>query len=83
LAGWELFGLRAIRRGNYKAVFIPPPKGSGEWELFDLTLDPGETMNIADKKSDVMAQLMTDWELYFAETGMFEINADGKTIDSL
>lgn len=28
--GWELFGLRGIRRGDYKAVWMPPPRGNAK-----------------------------------------------------
>ncbi|CAF1669843.1 unnamed protein product, partial [Adineta ricciae] len=34
--GWELFGQRAIRRGNYKAIFIPNESNTSKWELYDL-----------------------------------------------
>ena len=30
--GWELFGQQAVRQGKWKALFIPPPLGTGEWE---------------------------------------------------
>ncbi|KAK8213764.1 alkaline-phosphatase-like protein [Phyllosticta capitalensis] len=45
--GWELFGQRAIRRGRHKAVYIPAPLGSGQWELFDVEADPGEVCVLA------------------------------------
>ncbi|KUL87827.1 hypothetical protein ZTR_03130 [Talaromyces verruculosus] len=82
-AGWELFGMRAMRRGNYKAVFVPPPKGSGEWELFDLEKDPGELENLAQSLPDLMSQMLEDWEVYFAETGMFEPDGDRNSIKSM
>src|SRR5215469_5008557 len=45
--GWELFGRRAIRQGDWKALFIPVPAGPGAWQLFDLAADPGETNDLA------------------------------------
>ena len=33
VVGWELFGQQAIRRGDWKAVFIPKPSGGGRWEV--------------------------------------------------
>lgn len=83
VAGWELFGMRAIRRGNYKAVFIPPPKGPGAWQLFDVCKDPGELIDLAAVEEQVMRNLLRDWEQYYAETGMFEIDMAGKNIQSM
>ncbi|KAH7324254.1 alkaline-phosphatase-like protein [Stachybotrys elegans] len=71
--GWELFGRRAIRRGNHKAVFIPAPQGSDEWELFDIANDPGENENLADKLPEVLQRLLEDWSAYIQDTGMYDI----------
>ncbi|KAJ5494935.1 arylsulfatase [Penicillium diatomitis] len=78
VTGWELFGLRGIRRGNFKAVLIPPPRGSGKWELYDLSSDPGETVDLSSKEPAIMTQMLADWDRYFAETGMFEIEYSKK-----
>jgi len=45
--GWELFGRRALRRGNWKIVWLFEPYGPGRWELFDLTSDPTESRDLA------------------------------------
>lgn len=29
--GWELFGCRAVRQGPWKALLMPPPRGTGDW----------------------------------------------------
>ena len=34
--GWELYGSRALIKGEWKAVRIFPPAGNGEWELFNI-----------------------------------------------
>lgn len=70
--GWELFGQRAIRSGFLKAVWIPPPKGNGEWELYNLETDVGEMHNLAEKEPDTLKELIKEWEEYFAQTGMVE-----------
>ncbi|KAF1345861.1 alkaline-phosphatase-like protein [Delphinella strobiligena] len=38
---WELFGRLAVRKGKWKATYIPKPYGPEKWELFDLEQDPG------------------------------------------
>lgn len=69
--GWELFFHQAVRKGRYKAVFIPAPKGSGEWELFDLESDMGEIHNLADRLPDKLEELVRGWVSYVAEFGVF------------
>lgn len=39
----QQFGQQAIRRGDWKALFLPLPAGTGQWTLYDLSVDPGET----------------------------------------
>lgn len=70
--GWELFGRRAIRRGDYKAVFVPAPQGSDEWELFDIARDPGENDNLAAELPRVLQGLLEDWARYVQDTGMYD-----------
>ena len=45
--GWELFGRRAIRQGDWKALHLPEPYGPGDWQLYDLSTDPGEINDLA------------------------------------
>ena len=47
ITGWELFGRKAIRKGSWKAVFIPTPTGPETWQLYDLANDPGEINDLA------------------------------------
>jgi len=64
--GWELFGNRAIRQGNWKLRWQYKPFGTEEWELFNLAEDPGERIDrAADSpgKFDAMHEL---WEEYVA-----------------
>jgi arylsulfatase A-like enzyme len=68
--GWELFGRRAIRKGDWKAVYIPPPAGPGAWQLFNLAADPGETTDLAERESQRLDRLLAAWQTYVAETGV-------------
>ncbi|PWR17868.1 arylsulfatase [Zavarzinia compransoris] len=67
--GWELFGRRGIRRGDWKAVHLPAPEGPGRWQLYDLATDPGETADLAASHPAKLAELLGDWDAYAAETG--------------
>ena len=64
--GWELFGNRAIRQGNWKLRWQWRPFGSGEWELFNLADDPGERVDLAADKPDKMDEMYRLWEEYVA-----------------
>lgn len=72
--GWELFGRCAIRRGDWKALFAPPPEGPGEWQLYNLARDPGETHDLAPAEPDRLKHLIADWDRYVEETGVRIVN---------
>ena len=60
---WEFHekkGRVAMRQGNWKAVrYNVAVDPDSPLELFDLSSDPGETMNVADKHPDVVAKMNT------------------------
>ncbi|WP_380873980.1 arylsulfatase [Sphingomonas sp. DBB INV C78] len=68
--GWELFGRRAIRRDDWKALWLDPPEGPGRWQLYDLGADPGETTDLAENRADVLAEMMAAWDRYVVEVGV-------------
>ncbi|WP_277397873.1 sulfatase-like hydrolase/transferase [Paraburkholderia sp. Ac-20340] len=70
VTGWELFGRRAVRQGDWKAVFIPAPAGPGVWQLYDLARDPGETQDLADAEPQRLNTLLAHWETYVEENGV-------------
>jgi arylsulfatase A-like enzyme len=72
IVGWEQLGIAAVRVGNWKALFIPPPKGPGKWELYDLSKDLGEVHDLAEKEPKVLKEMLAHYETYFQETGMFD-----------
>lgn len=63
----ELFGNRMVRNGKWKAVFLGPPVGSSEWELFDIVADPSATTNVAAEHPDVLETMIAAYA-DFAET---------------
>ena len=68
--GWELFGQCAVRKGNWKALMIPEPLGTGKWELFDLDKDPGEIYSLADQEQEKLDEMIGLWEQYENEAGV-------------
>lgn len=72
ITGWELFGRRAIRKGNWKAVYIPAPMGPDEWELFNLETDLGETTNLAKAQPEILEELLVRYNEYAEEAGLYD-----------
>ena len=68
--GWELFGRRAIRQGDWKALYLPAPYGPGAWQLYDLASDPGEIHDLAAAHPHKLAELLALWDRYVEESGV-------------
>ena len=62
--GWEIFGNRAIRQGEWKLRWQWKPFGTEEWELFNLTDDPGERIDLAADMPDKLQELLQLWDEY-------------------
>jgi arylsulfatase len=61
---WELFGNRAVRQGNWKLRWEIKPFGREEWELFDLSTDPGELKDLAVDHPDKVREMVALWDDY-------------------
>ncbi|OCL08061.1 arylsulfatase [Glonium stellatum] len=68
--GWELFDRMGIRKGKWKATFIPKPYGPEKWQLFDLEQDPGETQDLGDIEGSKLKELLLAWDEYVEEVGV-------------
>ena len=62
----ELFGKRAIRVANWKAMLLPAPYGKGEWQLFDLDTDLAESTDLAALEPAVLDRLVAQWDEWAA-----------------
>lgn len=78
--GWEMSGRAAIRKGNWKAVYLPSStfgpsaKGRDRWELFDLEADQGETNDLSAEDPEKLKELIKLWDQYVMETGVVPLN---------
>ncbi|RYP24702.1 hypothetical protein DL767_008560 [Monosporascus sp. MG133] len=66
ITGREPFGLRAIRQGTWKAVYMMAPRGRESWELYEMEADPGEISDLAERESEVLKRLVQQWNVYCA-----------------
>ena len=62
--GWELFGRRALRKGDWKMTWMTAPYGSAEWQLYNLAQDPVEANDLAKQEPAKLAELTREWDAY-------------------
>jgi arylsulfatase len=68
--GFELFGNRAIRQGDWKISWHFRPFGTWDWQLFNLDADPGEQYDLSEKFPKKRAELMALWDEYVEMNGV-------------
>lgn len=71
--GWETCGRAACRKGDWKIVFIPKPKGPEKWQLYNLAKDPGEIHDLAEQEPKRLEELIKLWDQYVLETGVIPL----------
>lgn len=76
IQGWETCGRAAVRKGDWKIVFIPKPKGPERWQLYDLVADPGEVHDLSEQHPDKLQELIKLWDQYVLETGVVSLAPD-------
>ncbi|GAD99183.1 hypothetical protein NECHADRAFT_33781 [Paecilomyces variotii No. 5] len=70
VAGFEIAGSGALRRGDWKITFVPAPRGPQRWELFNIKKDPGETTDLREKEPEIFEALLKCWNAYREEVGV-------------
>jgi arylsulfatase len=69
--GWELYGQRAIRQGDWKIVWdASAPDGERRWELFNMADDPGEQVDLSIEQPEQLARMEGLWDEYAKESGV-------------
>ena len=68
--GWELFGNRAIRQGDWKISWHYKPFGTWDWQLSNLDADPGEQYDLSERFPEERARLITLWDEYVEMNGV-------------
>lgn len=63
-------GSAAYRKGYWKVNWVHPPKGPGRWQLYDLSKDPGETVDLALELPEKIQQLVKLWKQSAEEVGV-------------
>ena len=70
LVGGEMGNGKWIRQGNFKAVSVAQPYGSGIWQLYNVVDDPGETRDLAKEMPELLQELIYEWDNYAKDVGV-------------
>ena len=67
---WELFGMRAVRKGDNKLLWLVKPFGPDDWQLYNLAKDPGERVDLSGRMPELRNEMIEIWNRYSQETGV-------------
>ena len=73
--GIEVSGNAALYKGPWKIVRNLQPWGDGNWRLFNLETDPGETQDLSADHPEIFEQLLADYAAYAERVGVLEVPA--------
>ena len=62
--GYELTDHGVLFQGDYKLVVNQPPVGDGQWRLFNIVDDPGETVDLSASKALRFQRMLSRYEQY-------------------
>ena len=68
--GFEFWHGMAIRKGDWKLVWMPKPIGKSDWRLINLAEDPGERNDLSSENPEKVKELLAHWETYVAENNV-------------
>ena len=73
ILGYELSGNSALFKGPLKLVKNLPPLGNGEWRLFDVVADPGETRDLQQQMPTEFAAMQKDYQVWAEAHGVLPV----------
>ncbi len=68
--GWELYGHRAIRQGDWKITWDAAAGQEARWMLFNLAHDPMERHDLAAENPEKLTEMLLLWNRYEVENGV-------------
>ncbi len=68
--GYEVAGNTALFNDRYKIVLNRGPLGDGEWRLYDIVSDPGETTDLRAENPAQFQHMLNLYERYTTENGV-------------
>lgn len=71
----EVSGNSALYQGDFKITRNIAPVGDGQWRLYNLATDPGETQDLASTEPRRMDQMLDTYAQYSADMGVLDMPA--------
>jgi arylsulfatase len=68
--GWELLHHRGVRHGDWKLVWDQTQGAEARWQLFNLTPDPGELLDLRDAEPARFEAMLAEWDQYSRANGV-------------
>ena len=74
--GYELNGHKALFLGDHKIVYNRPPIGDGEWHLFNIAKDPGETLDLREQQPQRFDRMQALYADFARDHGVLPVAED-------
>ncbi len=68
--GYELSGNQALFKGDLKLIRNIPPVGDGQWHLYDIAKDPGETQDLQAQLPDAFKTMQVEYANWAQRNGV-------------
>ncbi len=81
--GFEVSGNAALFRGQWKITRNFPPRGDSQWRLFDISADPGETIDLSKQQPQLFKRMLADYEAYAKQVGVVELAPGDSAVKEL
>jgi arylsulfatase len=79
--GFEIAEYKAVLKGDWKLIFMPPPYGKDdEWHLYNLKEDIKEENNLAGQWPEKFKELKAEWKAYAHSVGYIKSNEESALI---
>jgi arylsulfatase A-like enzyme len=73
--GWELYGHRSIRHGDWKIVWDAQEGADAQWQLFNVADDFGERHDLAEQEPEKLAEMIELWDRYAEENNVIYVTS--------
>lgn len=74
--GYELSGNAALFKGSLKLVKNLAPLGDGQWRLYDVVTDPGETRDLRLSRPDAFKAMQKEYQAWANAHGVLPVPDD-------
>ena len=74
---FEMLECKAVIKGKWKAMMLQPPYANKPvWQLYDLSTDPLEKLDLASQEPEKLKELSAEWDKYAIEVGYIKAEGD-------